>query len=272
MPRRAKARATLGERRVRRRTAWVKLLWAAKRPQSVGRLMLTRRPKPDSERYTSELPRGRRSRPLLANVAGAARGARSARGPRMPSGHLVAAFAEAHEALAVLVPQLEPDRPDPVPQRERRHAWKIGVLVVGPLQVVVGDPRAQVVDVVVADVAGEELERPAAASGTSFRAAPRRRSPGSRPPSRRPRTGAARRTARFPPNPPAAPAERRRAGSRASRSAGKAHRRERASASSVPARCGASAAGRPSATIRGPMISATTGPMPNITSGLRSSR
>ena len=42
---------------------------------------------------------------------------------------------------------------------EHRHVVKDLVLVVGALQVVVRDPRVEVVDVVQADVAGEELQR-----------------------------------------------------------------------------------------------------------------
>src|ERR1700722_2920076 len=57
------------------------------------------------------------------------------------------------------VPQLELNGPQAVPQRQRRHLVEDGIVVVRALQVVVGDPSIQVVDVVQSDVAGEKLER-----------------------------------------------------------------------------------------------------------------
>src|SRR6266513_4012664 len=70
----------------------------------------------------------------------------------------VAGLPKRDELPALLVPELQPQGADPVRQRERRHAVEEGVLVMGPLQVVVRDACAEVVDVVQADVAGEELE------------------------------------------------------------------------------------------------------------------
>src|SRR5664280_1725297 len=72
---------------------------------------------------------------------------------RSPTG-----FGEAHQPPAVLVPQLEAHGAQPVPHGQGGHLMEDRVLVVCPLQVVVGDAGAEVVDVVQADVAGEELE------------------------------------------------------------------------------------------------------------------
>src|SRR3954464_10000936 len=62
------------------------------------------------------------------------------------------------QAAALLVPELEPRALHAVPERQRRDVMEDRVLGVGAREVVVRDPRAQVVDVVEADVAGEELE------------------------------------------------------------------------------------------------------------------
>ena len=59
----------------------------------------------------------------------------------------------------MLVPELQAHRPHPVAERERRHGVDARRLVCG-LQVVVGYARAQMVDVVQADVAREEAEHP----------------------------------------------------------------------------------------------------------------
>ena len=87
-----------------------------------------------------------------------------------------AGVAERDQPAPLLVPQLEPHGPQAVPQRERRHVVEDRVLVVRALQVVVRDPGAQVVDVVQADVAGEELEDLRQLQVRAARAAPRRRS------------------------------------------------------------------------------------------------
>src|SRR5205823_5214055 len=67
---------------------------------------------------------------------------------------------EGHEPTAAFVPQLEPHRPEPVPQRKRWHPVEDRILLVGALQVVVGDACVEVVHVMEADVAGEELKHP----------------------------------------------------------------------------------------------------------------
>src|SRR3954452_5617891 len=69
---------------------------------------------------------------------------------------LGAYLAERHEPATPLVPQLQPRRAQPLPQREVRHLPETVGLVVCGLQVVVRDPDAQVMHVVEADVAGEE--------------------------------------------------------------------------------------------------------------------
>src|SRR5437764_6307955 len=65
---------------------------------------------------------------------------------------------EAHESRAFLVVELEPQGADAVPERERRRVVEDRVLVVGALEVVVGDAGAQMVDMVEPDVSGEELK------------------------------------------------------------------------------------------------------------------
>src|SRR4029079_6651851 len=65
---------------------------------------------------------------------------------------------EADELLARRVPELEPGAAQRLPEGKDRDLREDLVLIVGALQVVVGDAGAQVVDVVEADVAGEELE------------------------------------------------------------------------------------------------------------------
>ena len=98
---------------------------------------------------------------------------------------------------ALLVPELQAHRADALPEGEDRDLVEDLVLVVRALEVVVRDARVQVVDVVQADVPGEELQR---LRQLQVRAAPAARprcsSSSRRSPSRRPRTGAGRRTAR----------------------------------------------------------------------------
>ena len=65
---------------------------------------------------------------------------------------------EAHQPAALFVVQLEPQRADAVPQCQRRHVVEDRVLIVCALEVVVRDARAQMMDVVQPDVAGEELQ------------------------------------------------------------------------------------------------------------------
>ncbi len=65
---------------------------------------------------------------------------------------------EGDELSAVLVPELQVDAPHGLPDREHGYLAKDLVLVVGALEVVVRNPRVEVVDVVQADVPAEELE------------------------------------------------------------------------------------------------------------------
>src|SRR5918995_4980736 len=62
------------------------------------------------------------------------------------------------QATGLRVDHLEPDRPDAVPCGQHRDVPEDRILVMRALQVVVRDLGAQVVDVVEADAAGEELE------------------------------------------------------------------------------------------------------------------
>ena len=62
---------------------------------------------------------------------------------------------ECDQSAALLVVELQPHALYPVPQRQPRDLAEDWVGVVRPLQVVVGDPGREVVDVVQANVAGE---------------------------------------------------------------------------------------------------------------------
>src|SRR5512132_3321350 len=64
----------------------------------------------------------------------------------------------AKEATGLRVDHLEPDRDSAVPCAQHRDVPEDWIFVMRALQVVVRDLDAQVVDVVEADVAGEELE------------------------------------------------------------------------------------------------------------------
>src|ERR687887_1860956 len=70
----------------------------------------------------------------------------------------LARLGEGDEAPLTLIPQLEPGRAQTVPDRQSRHVVEDRVLVMRALQVVVRDLGAEVVDVVQADVAREELQ------------------------------------------------------------------------------------------------------------------
>ena len=65
---------------------------------------------------------------------------------------------ERHELAHVLIPELELDGTKTASDGDRRDAGEDGVGVVGALQVVVRDPRVEVMDMVQTDVAGEELQ------------------------------------------------------------------------------------------------------------------
>ena len=69
-----------------------------------------------------------------------------------------ASLREGDQALAVLVPELQSHGAQAVPQGEGRHIAEDHVLVVGTLEVVVGNAGTEVVNVMEADVAGEELK------------------------------------------------------------------------------------------------------------------
>ena len=83
--------------------------------------------------------RGAGAEPLLAGVA--------------------ASLRERDETAALFVPQLQANRADALPEGEDRDLVEDLVVVVRALEVVVRDARVQVVDVVQADVPGEELQR-----------------------------------------------------------------------------------------------------------------
>src|SRR4051794_25722800 len=65
---------------------------------------------------------------------------------------------ERHEPAAALVPELQARGATAVPEGDYGHVVEHRHLVVRALQVVIGDPGVQVVDVMEPDVAGEELE------------------------------------------------------------------------------------------------------------------
>ena len=99
------------------------------------------------------------------------------------------------QAAASAVDHLEANRPQAVDNAEHRNVMEDRALVVGALEVVVGDLGAEMVDVMKADVAGEELEelrklQVGASLQGGVGVAPL--DPSS--PSRRPRTDAGRRT------------------------------------------------------------------------------
>jgi hypothetical protein len=62
------------------------------------------------------------------------------------------------QAAVLAVDHLEANRPQGVAHAEHRHVMEDRALVVGALEVVVGDLGAEMVNVMEADVAGEELE------------------------------------------------------------------------------------------------------------------
>src|ERR1700710_128103 len=82
-------------------------------------------------------------------------------GRRIPTGSLGKrlGLVPGQQPAALRIDQLEADRAQAVADAEDRDVVEDLVLVVGPLEVVVGDLGAEVVDVVEADVAGEELEQ-----------------------------------------------------------------------------------------------------------------
>lgn len=67
-------------------------------------------------------------------------------------------LAPCQQATAFAVDHLESNRPQAVDDAEHRNVVEDRALVMGTLEVVVGDLGAEMVDMVKADVAGEELE------------------------------------------------------------------------------------------------------------------
>ena len=71
------------------------------------------------------------------------------RRPRLP---------KTHHFLPFLIPQIEPQRFQARPYAQRRNGANFRHFVVAALQVVVGDARAQVMDVVQADIPRKPLQ------------------------------------------------------------------------------------------------------------------
>jgi hypothetical protein len=67
-------------------------------------------------------------------------------------------LAPGQQATAFAVDHLESNRPQAIDNAEHRDVMEDRALVVGALEVVVGDLGAEMVDMVKTDVAGEELE------------------------------------------------------------------------------------------------------------------
>src|SRR5262245_2614197 len=65
---------------------------------------------------------------------------------------------KAHELPLLLAPEVETKRFEARPERDRGHLLKPGVLVVALLQRVVRDARAEMVNMVQPDIAGEPLQ------------------------------------------------------------------------------------------------------------------
>jgi len=74
------------------------------------------------------------------------------------AGTALAGLREGDQPLTAVVPELEPDGAQAIPQAQRGHLVEDRILVVGTLQVVVRDACAEVVHVVEADVPREELQ------------------------------------------------------------------------------------------------------------------
>src|SRR5204862_8241961 len=68
--------------------------------------------------------------------------------------------AEADQLFALLVPESEREGFKTSQQCDGLHALKQGIGIVASLQIVIGNTRAQMMDMVKADVAGEPLENP----------------------------------------------------------------------------------------------------------------
>src|SRR4051794_23213351 len=104
-----------------------------------------------------ELPRGVLASPGFFGFA-IADTLRSAKPRCLRKRALTPVFLPGHEARGIVVPQLEPQCSQCLPQRNRRHVAEDRCLVVSALQLVVRDLGAEVMDVVKADVPREELQ------------------------------------------------------------------------------------------------------------------
>src|SRR5256885_17035778 len=67
-------------------------------------------------------------------------------------------MSEADEFFALLVPEPQAERFEAAEKRERFYLLKHQVRFVASLQIVIRNSRAQMMDVVIADVAGEPLQ------------------------------------------------------------------------------------------------------------------
>src|SRR5437867_12681220 len=72
----------------------------------------------------------------------------------------LAQAAIAHELAVLLIPEAEGERLEAGEQRDRLDVLEQGIGLVASLQVVVRNPRAEVVNVVESDVAREPLQDP----------------------------------------------------------------------------------------------------------------
>lgn len=72
-------------------------------------------------------------------------------------GGYLQSLAEGHKTLLLLIPQRQRHRAQAAADSQMGHALEQGVLIVAFLQVIVGNARAEVVDVMKADVARKPL-------------------------------------------------------------------------------------------------------------------
>jgi len=86
-------------------------------------------------------------------------------------------MAEPHEFVAAFVPEAESHRLQAAEKGDSGHRLKERFRIVAALEIVVGNARTQMVDVMEADVPGEPLPAPSAACRTSSPSAPPRQNP-----------------------------------------------------------------------------------------------
>ena len=67
---------------------------------------------------------------------------------------------EAYQSLALFIPETEAECFEAGEQREGRHFLKQRLRFVAPLQIVIGDPGAQMMNMMKADAAREPLQNP----------------------------------------------------------------------------------------------------------------